>query len=57
MRLNPIVLLEEAMEIEGKVALVSGGGSGISRATVLALIERGAKVVVADSMRSLDARR
>jgi 15-hydroxyprostaglandin dehydrogenase (NAD) len=36
------------MEIEGKVALVSGGASGIGRAAVLALAERGAKVVVAD---------
>ncbi|MGD8404980.1 MAG: SDR family NAD(P)-dependent oxidoreductase [Anaerolineales bacterium] len=36
------------MNIEGKVALVSGGGSGIGRATVLTLVERGAKVVVAD---------
>ena len=36
------------MEIEDKVAVVSGGASGIGRATVLALAERGAKVVVAD---------
>lgn len=36
------------MEIEGKVAVVSGGGSGIGRAAVLALVDRGAKVVVAD---------
>ena len=36
------------MEIEGKVALVSGGASGIGRAAVLALAERGSKVVVAD---------
>lgn len=36
------------MKIEGKVAVVSGGGSGIGRAAVLALVERGAKVVVAD---------
>jgi len=36
------------MEIEDKVALVSGGASGIGRAAVLALAERGAKVVVAD---------
>lgn len=28
------------MEIEGKVAFVSGGASGIGRATVLALVER-----------------
>src|SRR5262245_19629360 len=36
------------MEIAGKVAVVSGGGSGIGRAAVLALVDRGAKVVVAD---------
>lgn len=36
------------MKIEGKAALVSGGGSGIGQAAVLALVERGAKVVVAD---------
>ena len=36
------------MEIEGKVAVVSGGASGIGRAAVLALAERAAKVVVAD---------
>ncbi len=36
------------MQIEGTVAVVSGGGSGIGRATVLALVERGANVVVAD---------
>ena len=36
------------MEIEGKAIVVSGGGSGIGRATVLALCERGANVIVAD---------
>jgi len=36
------------MEIEGKVAVVSGGASGIGRATVIALAERSVKVLVAD---------
>jgi NAD(P)-dependent dehydrogenase (short-subunit alcohol dehydrogenase family) len=36
------------VEIEGKAAVVSGGASGIGRAAVLALAERGAKVIVAD---------
>ncbi len=37
-----------AMEIEGISAIVTGGASGIGEASVRALAERGAKVVVAD---------
>jgi 15-hydroxyprostaglandin dehydrogenase (NAD) len=36
------------MEIRDKAIVVSGGSSGIGRATVLALAERGARVIVAD---------
>lgn len=37
-----------AGRVDGKIALVTGGGSGIGQATALALAREGAKIVVAD---------
>jgi NAD(P)-dependent dehydrogenase (short-subunit alcohol dehydrogenase family) len=39
---------DETMKIQGSIALVTGGASGIGRATVLALAGSGASVVVVD---------
>jgi 3-oxoacyl-[acyl-carrier protein] reductase len=45
------------MEIEGKVAIVTGGGTGVGRATALDLAARGCSVVVNYSRSREDAER
>src|SRR5262245_30431244 len=39
---------EKTMSLQGRIALVTGGGSGIGRATALCLAEHGADGVVLD---------
>ena len=41
------------MQVQGKVAIVTGGASGLGRATVEALVQGGARVAILDSGRLL----
>ena len=41
-------MADRSGRLEGKVAVVTGGASGIGRATVLCMAAEGARVVVAD---------
>ena len=43
-------MIDKCRKLEGKIAIVTGGSSGIGRAISLAFAENGAKVVVADIM-------
>jgi NAD(P)-dependent dehydrogenase (short-subunit alcohol dehydrogenase family) len=40
--------MEEDIRLDGKVAIVTGGGRGLGRAMALALVEAGANVIAAD---------
>lgn len=48
---NLVVMLESAETMDGRVALVTGAGSGIGRATALEFASRGVQVVVSDIVR------
>lgn len=39
------------MQIHGRVFMVTGGGSGLGAATAKALLDRGARILVADIKR------
>ena len=46
-----------SLDMTGKVALVTGGGSGIGRASALTFARQGARAVVADIAPEADVRR
>ena len=40
---------ESSMKLEGQVAIVTGGGSGIGESTAKLFVNQGASVVIADT--------
>src|SRR5437764_14899839 len=46
--MKPLAGGDVAGTLDGKVALVTGGGGGIGRATALVMVREGARVAVAD---------